>query len=50
VDEETQSQLDELRRERQAHARRLAVLREQRATYGSRNVPPYEVASQVIPH
>jgi len=43
MDEETQSQLDELRRERNAHSRRLGVLREQRASYGSRNVPPYVV-------
>lgn len=43
MDEETQSQLDELRRERAAHSRRLGVLREQRASYGSRSVPPYVV-------
>jgi hypothetical protein len=43
MDEETQSQLEELRRERAAHSRRLAVLREQRATYGSRSVPPHIV-------
>lgn len=43
MDEETQSQLEELRRERAAHSRRLAVLREQRAMYGSSNVPPHIV-------
>jgi hypothetical protein len=43
VDAETQSQLEELRRERAAHSRRLGVLREQRAAYGSRNVPPHIV-------
>lgn len=42
-DEDTQIQLDELRRERAAHTRRLAVLREQRAMYGSSNVPPHIV-------
>jgi len=41
VDEETQSQLDELRRERAAHARRLGILREQAAVYGRREVPPH---------
>lgn len=41
MDEETQSQLDELRRERAAHARRLGILREQAAVYGRREVPPH---------
>ena len=41
MDEETQSQLDELRRERAAHARRLAVLREQRAAFGPHATPAH---------
>jgi hypothetical protein len=43
VDADTEQQLEELRRERQAHARRLAVLREQRATFGPRSVPAHIV-------
>src|ERR1044071_534401 len=43
MDEETQSQLEELRRERAAHARRLGRLREQRAGFGPLAVPPHIV-------
>jgi hypothetical protein len=41
MDEETTQQLENLRRERQAHVRRLAILKERRATFGPREVPPY---------